>query len=499
MRKEIPRIPDFWCLPCKSNSTKSRCMLHQHLAQKQQLKILPQQIQLLNLFHLNTIELEHRIEQEIEENPLLEENAPEENEEVDKFAKEDAQDFSDWEEHGYDDVPDYKTEYENYFNTEKVPDRPLPETADFREVLKQQFKLMYTNDRDIQLATYLIDSLNENGLLDQELVAVADDLSFRNNTWIEISDLEESLSKIQQLDPPGIGARSIRECLLLQLNRMNVKRPDVKMAIRLLEEHFPDLGSRNMDRIMQNLKIEDDELRIVLQLLASLKMKPITENTESFQPNQQIMPDFIVNLDGDELEVSLYRQRSSTLHINQSWMENVKTTEGNKQADKATKQYLRNKLNAAQWFVSAIKQRESTMLKVVRAIVKLQYEYFKEGDIKLIKPMILKNIAEMVGVDISTVSRITCNKYVSTHFGTLLLKDIFTEGIINQEGETISNRVIQTTIEEVIETEDKQKPFTDQQLVAILSQKGFSIARRTVAKYRELLQIPVAQMRALWA
>ena len=189
------------------------------------------------------------------------------------------------------------------------------------------------------------------------------------------------------------------------------------------------------------------------------------------------MPDFIITMDGDDLEVALYRQRSANLHINQSWIENVKTSEENTHTDKATRQYLRNKLNAAQWFVSAIKQRESTMLKVVRAIVNLQYEYFRDGDVK----------------------RITCNKYVSTPFGTLLLKDLFTEGIINQQGQTISNRVIQTAIEEVIESEDKQKPYTDQQLVAILSEKGFSIARRTVAKYRELLQIPVAQMRALWA
>jgi RNA polymerase sigma-54 factor len=473
-------------------------MLHQNLAQRQQLKILPQQIQLLNLFHLNTIELEHRIQQEIEENPLLEENASDEADEADKFNKEDVQDYSDWEEHGYDDVPDYKTEYENYFNNEKIPEKPLPETCDFREMLKQQFKLMY-NETDVELATYLIDSLNESGLLDQKLEDVADDLSFRFKKWIEVEELEVSLKKIQELDPAGIGARSIRECLLLQLERMNTKRPDVRMAIRLLKEHFNDLGSRNMDKIMHHLHIEDDELKIILQLLASLKMKPITESTESFQANQQIMPDFIIALNGNELEVSLYRQRSASLHINQSWMETVKNTEENHQTDKATKQYLRNKLNAAQWFVSAIKQRESTMLKVVRAIGKLQYEYFLEGDIKLIKPMILKNVAEMVGVDISTVSRITCNKYVSTPFGTLLLKDIFTEGIINKQGETISNRVIQTAIEEVIETEDKQKPFTDQQLVSILSEKGFSIARRTVAKYRELLQIPVAQMRALWA
>ena len=250
-------------------------MLHQNLAQKQQLKILPQQIQLLNLFHLNTIELEHRIQQELEENPLLEENASEESTDADKYSKDAVQDYKDWDEYGYDDVPDYKTEYENYFNNEKIPERPLPESSDFRETLKQQFKLMYTDEKDILLATYLIDSLNECGLLDQELPAIADDLSFRNKTWIEVSELEEVLEKLQQLEPAGIGARSIRECLLLQLRRMNMKRPDVKMAVRLLEEHFNDLGSRNMDKIKHHLNIEDDELKIILQLLASLKMKPI--------------------------------------------------------------------------------------------------------------------------------------------------------------------------------------------------------------------------------
>lgn len=474
-------------------------MLHQNLAQKQQLKILPQQIQLLNLFHLNTIELEHRIQQELEENPLLEETPSDDLNDAEKFSKDDVQDYKDWEEYGYDDIPDYKTEYENYFNSDKMPERPLPEAADFRETLKQQFKLSHSCENEALIAGYLIDSLNECGLLEQELTAIADDISFRYKTFIESAELEQVLMKIQELEPAGIGARSIRECLILQLKRMNPKRPDVKMAIRLLEDHFADLGSRNMDKIMHQLQIEDDELRIILELLASLKMKPIPEGSGGFQFNQQVMPDFVITTDGDELEVSLYKQRSSSLHISQNWMENVKNTESSATTDRATRQYLRNKLNAAQWFVSAIKQRESTMLKVVRAIVKLQHEYFRDGDIKLIKPMILKNIAEIVGVDISTVSRITCNKYISTPFGTLLLKDIFTEGIINKQGEVISNRVIQNAIEEVIETEDKQKPFTDQQLVSILSQKGFSIARRTVAKYRELLQIPVAQMRALWA
>ncbi len=490
---------DFWCLPCNPLCTNILYMLQQNLSQKQQLKILPQQIQLLNLFHLNTIELEHRIQQELEENPLLEESASEDLSENDKYNKESVEDYKDWDEYGYDDLPDYKTEYENYFNSEKIPERPLPDVIDFRDTLKQQFKLLCDDEETVVVASYLIDSLNENGMLDNDLGDIADDLSFKHKKWVEAADLETVLLQIQQLEPAGIGARSIKECLLLQLRKMNTKRPDVKMAIRLLEDHFTDLGSRNMDRIMNNLNIEDDELKIILQLLASLKMKPVVGGNESLKTNQQIMPDFVITNDGDNLDVTLYRQRSASIHINQNWMENVKSSEASNQTDKATKQYLRNKLNAAQWFVSAIKQRESTMLKVVKAIVKLQYEYFIEGDIKQIKPMILKNIAEMVGVDISTVSRITCNKYVSTPFGTLLLKDLFTEGIINKKGEVISNRVIQTAIEEVIETEDKQKPYTDQQLVSILSQKGFSIARRTVAKYRELLQIPVAQMRALWA
>ncbi|MGZ5245917.1 MAG: RNA polymerase factor sigma-54 [Flavitalea sp.] len=474
-------------------------MLHQNLSQKQQLKILPQQIQLLNLFHLNTLELEHRIQQELEENPLLEENAADEETDADKYNKEDVEDFKDWEEYGYDDIPDYKTEYENYFNNEKIPDRPLPEYSDYREILKQQFQFLQCSDKENKIAEYLIDSLNDYGLLEQEFTSIAEDLSFKFNVWMEDEELEAVLLKIQSLDPPGIGARTIRECLLIQLSRMNTKRPDVKKAIQLLENHFNDLGSRNMEKIMHHLEIDEEELKIILQLVASLKLKPITETSGSMQVNQQIMPDFVISVDGDILDVQLYRQRSASLHINQIWLEKIKCSEENKQTDKATKQYLRNKLNAAQWFVSAIKQREGTMLKVVKAIVKLQYEYFREGDIKQIKPMILKNVAEMVGVDISTVSRITCNKYVATPFGTLLLKDLFTEGIINQQGEVISNRVIQSAIEEVILTEDKSKPFTDQQLVTILSQKGFSIARRTVAKYRELLQIPVAQMRALWA
>ncbi|HZG24528.1 MAG TPA: RNA polymerase factor sigma-54 [Chitinophagaceae bacterium] len=473
-------------------------MLQQHFTQKQHLKILPQQIQLLNLFHLNTLELEQRIQQEIEENPMLEEVSTEDDISSEKYNRDSLHDFKDYEEYAYDDFPDYKMEYENYFNAEKIPERAMPETTDFRQVLKEQFEFLNCSEDDKMLAHHLIDSLSEEGLLEQDLQDISSDISFRCKKWIETEDLLKVLGKIQDLEPAGIGARSIRECLLLQLKRMNCKRPDVKMAVRLLEVHFAELSSRNMDKIMHLLNIDEEEIKIVLKLIASLKMKPITIAI-GVTANLNIIPDFIVTNEDDCLEVSLYRQRSNNLHINKSWMDRVKSTESNVHADKATRQYVRNKMNSAQWFISAIQQRESTMLNVMKAIVKLQYDYFLEGDIKLIKPMILKNVADIVGVDISTVSRITSNKYVATPFGTLLLKDVFTEGISNNQGQVISNRVIQTTIEEVIETEDKQKPYTDQQLVAILSDRGFSIARRTVAKYREILQIPVAQMRTLWA
>ena len=280
---------------------------------------------------------------------------------------------------------------------------------------------------------------------------------------------------------------------------MNQKRPDVRLATLLIENHFNDLRRRNLEKIMHDLHVEEDELVIIMQLIGKLKMKPIAESASSTEVNQNILPDFIIVQEDDYLEAFLYKQRSSSLHINSSWKEMIEAKGNGNKADKATQQYLKNKLNAAQWFVNAIRQREGTMLKVIKAILHFQYDYFREGDVRLLKPMILKNIADMIGVDISTVSRITCNKYVETPFGTILLKDLFTEGIANEKGKVISNRVIQTTLEELIETEDKKNPYTDQQLVTILAEKGFSIARRTVAKYREQLQIPVAQMRSLWA
>ena len=473
-------------------------MLKQVQTQKQQHTILPQQIELLNLFHLNTLELEQRIQDELSENPALEELGSGDEAAGDKFSKESVQDFQNYEEYCYDDIPDYKTEYNNYINTEKVPEKPIAEVPDFREELKKQCRFLDVPDDKYYLYDFLIDSINENGFLEQDLDELASELSFKRKVWIEADELESALHLIRELEPVGAGSRSLQEYMLLQLSKMNTKRPDVKMAVNLLENHFQDLRSCNLDKLRRQLGLEEDEIRIVLELLAHLRTRPFNPETSAMQANPSILPDFVILDQGDTLELALYRQRSTNLHISQSWMEMVQQTAQNAAADKSTKQYLRSKLSSAQWFINAIQQRESNMLKIMQAIVDMQFDYFKYGDILMLKPMKLKDIADKVKVDISTVSRLTCNKYAETPFGTVLLKDLFTEGIVNQEGTNISNKVIQNIIGEVIQTEDKKTPYTDRQLVAILAEKGYNIARRTVAKYRELMNIPVAQVRGLW-
>ena len=473
-------------------------MLKQAQTQKQQHTILPQQIELLNLFHLNTLQLEQRIQDELNENPLLEEASSQDDSATDKYSKDTVQDFQNYEEYCYDDIPDYKTEYKNYLPTEKIPEKPMAEATDFREELKRQCRYLEVPEDKYFLFDFLIDSLNENGFFEQDMDELASEISFSKKVWIEPTELEDVLQYIRELEPFGAGCRNIQEFMLLQLRRMNTKRPDVRVAIQLLEEHFNDLRASNLEKLKKQMGLDDEEMKIVLGLLAHLKTRPFSQIATDTQVNPSILPDFIVLDEGEQLEVALYRQRSSNLHISQSWVEMVQNTSQNNSTEKAARQYLRSKLSSAQWFINAIQQRESNMLKIMKAILSMQYDYFKTGDVLQLVPMKLKDIADKVKVDISTVSRLTCNKYAETAFGTVLLKDLFTEGIVNQEGNNISNRVIQSTIEEVIQAEDKKNPYTDRQLVSILAQRGFSIARRTVAKYRELLNIPVAQIRGLW-
>ncbi|HEY2349623.1 MAG TPA: RNA polymerase factor sigma-54 [Puia sp.] len=473
-------------------------MLNQLQSQKLQHKILPHHIALLNLLHLDSLSLEQRIEDEINENPALEESSNTDDALNDKFNKETVQDFQNWEEYGYDDIPDYKTEYENYLPADKMPDRQIAETLDFREDLKKQYRFAELDDKKYKLADFIIDSLNESGFLTHDLEQIAEEISFKQNIWIQGDELEPVLKNIQELDPLGCGSRDLGEFFLIQLKKLNNNKPVYHTAIELVRDHFADLHACNIEKIRRDMKMRDGEVKEVLQLLASLKTRPFTGSTNSIQVNNTVFPDFIITVEADEVLVTLARQRSASLHVNQTWAETVHHMDNDKTTDRGTRQYMRSKLASAQWFIKAIRERESNMLKVIKAIVQFQSEYFKYGDTMQLKPMVLKNIAEIVGLDISTVSRITCNKYADSPFGMILLKDLFTEGLSNKEGTIISNKVIQTIVEEVVEKEDKKKPYTDQQLADILSNKGYIVARRTIAKYRDQLNIPVAQMRALF-
>jgi len=470
-------------------------MLYQNLTQKQQLKIHPQHLQMLQLLHLNTIELEQRIQNELEENPLIEEKADEDGA-FEAPAQDASQDYKDWEEYAYDDIPDYRTENAQHFQAQAPLEKPIVAAEDFREELKSQLALQRLSDLETEVGNFIIDSLTDEGFLEFTAENIADDFSMKYAKWVEPDTVQRIITVIQQLEPVGVATSNIKECLALQLKGMH-STPQIKLALCILENYYSELMHRNFEKIINDLKIEEGDLKDVFHLLGTLKLKPVAASSVMPQ-TETILPDFILTQEDGVMHVSLARERSSKLSISSSWKKMVYDTEKS-QTDNRSKQYLKSKLNAAEWFVNAIRQRESTMLKVMEAIVRLQHEYFQEGDITKLKPMILKNIADMVGVDISTVSRITCNKYVQTHFGNVLLKSLFTEGIANHKGEVVSNKVIQKTIQEVIASEDKKCPYSDQQLVKVLAKRGFEIARRTVTKYREQLHIPAAQMRAFLA
>jgi len=465
-------------------------MLYQNLSQKQQLKIHPQQLQMLHLFHLNCIELEQRIQNELEENPLIEQTEEPEAA-TEKEDKDEVQDYQDWDEFAYDDTDNFQSRVSQ---TERMPERPIVELTDFRTEALNQFQLLNLCEEDNDLGEFIINSLSDEGFLEGTPETIADDYSMKRLKITDRETVERVLAIIQSLEPVGLGTSCIQECLLVQLKRMNTKAPDVKLAIRLLEEHYTDLKARDFNKLMDVLNVDEEDIEITLHLMGTLKLKPVPKGDSVPVQYDTIVPDFIIAIEDDRIEVSLFKERAAALKISNSWKRKVKDYEHG-HGDKATSKYLSNKLQAAEWFVSAIKQRESTMLRVMKAIAHIQRDYFLTGDELQIKPMILKNVSDMVGADISTVSRITCNKYVQTPSGNILIKDLFNEGITNQEGVVISVRKVQEAIQQVVHSEDKNAPLSDQQIADLLILKGFQIARRTVAKYRDELNIPVAQMR----
>ncbi|MBL7767871.1 MAG: RNA polymerase factor sigma-54 [Flavipsychrobacter sp.] len=469
-------------------------MISQNQSQQQTQKILPQQIQLLNLFQYNSQELLLHIRQELEQNPFLEEVAEhKEDGGSEEYNREAAADYKDWDEYADNDVPDYKVEYANYFNESDMPERPLAAQVDFREEAKRQLDLFNLSDRETAIGNYLIDCLEETGLLEKDMETIADDFSF-SQFLTTPEEIESVLIYIHQLEPLGIGARSIGESWLLQLQAKKQKSLMERKAIELLEKYYDDFKNRRFEKLMDKLELEESEFRELVLFLSKLPMRPVSSDLHSLSPKNNIVPDVEISRNGDDYTITVCGIHSEQFRMSDSLQENMDQTK-----DKAALQYLRSKMQSANWLLYAIKQRNESIMKITKAILQMQEAYFEEGDINKLQPMVLKHIADKVGLDISTVSRLTSNKYAQTPFGTIHLKELFTEGIENKEGEVISNRVIRHALEEVIEREDKRNPYTDQQLVGILMNRGFKVARRTVAKYRDLLHIPVAQVRAIWA
>jgi RNA polymerase sigma-54 factor len=474
-------------------------MLQQNQSQQQTLRILPQQIQMLNLLQLNAIELEQHIKTELEENPVLEEGKDEPELAEENFANQEdllsdkETDFSEdffrkdsWE----DEVPDYKTRSDNYSGEEDNYTQPLVQAQSFRDDLKVQLSLMSLTVRQKALAEYMLDSLDDNGFLRFDLADMADDISFANNFFVEPEELENILKILHTLDPAGIGAKDLQECLLLQLVRKRNEGKKVDLAIRAVKECMPDLTNKNYEKIRKTLNIDENELRCVIDQITMLNPKPVTGQSSGINVNLSIYPEFVITVEENQIEIMLNGKQNHELRLNKSFVQMAQAAH-----DKQTAQFVKSKISAAQWLITALQQRENTMYITMKAITEYQKEYFMTGDIQKLKPMILKDIADMIKMDISTVSRVTSTRYVQTPFGLLLLKDLFSEGIAGQDGTEVSNREVQNAIADIVKKEDKTRPLTDIEIVEELEKKGYDIARRTVAKYREHLDIAPAKLR----
>ena len=472
-------------------------MIGQSQLQKQGMKILPQQVQMLGIYHLNMMDLEQRIKDELDENPLLEKNTEDELEAKSLDENDPPQEFQNWDEYGYDDIPNYSYENQSYIHNNAI-NLPIKDSIDLRTSLKQQLINLDLNEEEHGIATFILDCISDNGYLEQSVPEIADDFSFINKTFIKESTVEHVLEKIKDLEPPGIASRSIQEFLLTQL-QLQKPCPIVKKCILLVKDHYTNLQKKNFDKICTSLEIDEEELAILLKHIARLQLNPLNIATENQTVKETIIPDFLLIVESETVVVELYKQKSHTLFINEGLVKELEHAAIKTAEERASVQYLKSKLSSAQWFIDAIRQREENMLLIVRAIVKKQKAYFLCGDKAALEPMILKNIADEVGLDISTVSRVTCNKYIDTPFGIILLKDLFTEGIINEDGVSVSNKVVQIRLKEIIEAEDRNNPYNDQQLVKELGERGIRIARRTIAKYRDLLNIPVGNMRRIWS
>jgi RNA polymerase sigma-54 factor len=479
-------------------------MLKQSLQQKLLQKLSPLQIQVIKLLEIPTMQLEQRIKQELEENPVLEldreaadpdsdeSDAPEQETEKDELSIDDYL--------RNDDIPAYKLQERNYSKDDKNEDIPFSVGASFHENLISQLGLRILNDRQRLIAEYIIGNIDEDGYLRREVDEIIDDLAFAQNLEIDEREALEVLEIVQDFDPPGVAARDLQECLLLQMSRKDMSDPVIESGWKILKYHFEEFTRKHYDKITKRLHIEEEDLKEAIDEILHLNPKPGSSYSNPLSKTvQHIIPDFILEVEDDEFNLSLNARNIPELRISSHYAEMLEEYSSNKKNQsrdqKEAVMFVKQKLDSAKWFIDAIKQRQNTLLLVMNAILKYQNNYFKEGDETRMRPMILKDIAEMTGLDISTISRVSNSKFIQTHFGIFPLKYFFSEGLQTDSGEEVSTREIKIILEECISNENKRKPVTDDELAVILKDKGYNIARRTVAKYREQLNIPVARLR----
>ena len=477
-------------------------MLKQNLSQKLQQKLSPQQIQLMKLVQLQTQSLEARIKQEIEENPALQEGKEKaednfENDASDEREVRDSMEEINWDDYlGDDETPDYRTKANNYSSDDEMYAAPVLVNESFHDSLISQLRLRDLSSEELELVVYLVGTIDDDGLLRRDLIDIVDDLAFSQGVFTEEKELERLLEIIQDLDPPGVGGRDLRECLMLQLER---KRPSFKvnLALSILENHFDSFVKRHYQKLMDRLGVNEDELRDAIEEIGRLNPKPGGSSNLS-RPTENVIPDYNLQIVDDELELTLNGRNAPELSLSRQYRDMLEHYKASKEKNKAEKEaalFVKQKLDSAKWFIDAIVQRQQTLMLTMQSILNYQRDYFLTGDERKLRPMILKDIAEEIGMDISTVSRVASNKYIQTPYGTFLIKRFFSESMTNSDGEEVSTREIKKILEDTVAEEDKRKPMTDDALAKILKEKGYPIARRTVAKYREQLDIPVARMR----
>ena len=479
-------------------------MLKQSLQHKLLQKLSPQQIQLMKLLQVPTIELEQRIKEELEANPALDEGREEENNEYDdefdgdeeRKEKDDEFDISDY--LSDDETPDYKTSVNNKGVDDDDKHVPIGSGTTFQEMLSSQLSMRLLSEKQQVIAENIIGNLDDSGYLRRELKAIVNDMAFSQNVMTTEEELEEVLAVVQELDPPGVGARDLKECLVIQMKRKENPTWSQALAIVVLEDYFDEFSKKHYDKIIKKLELEDEQdLKEAVDEIIKLNPKPGNSMKESSKTMQHVVPDFLVSVEDDELKLQLNQRNAPELRVSKQYKEMLQGYSESK-SDKQSKEaliFVKQKIDSAKWFIDAIKQRQNTLLITMKAILEHQEGYFLTGDETKLKPMILKDIAEMVNMDISTISRVANSKYVQTPYGTFLLKTFFSESLSTDSGEEVSTREVKKILEDAIEAEDKRKPLTDEKLASLLKDKGYNIARRTVAKYREQLNIPVARMR----